>query len=40
MPNDLDFGRLHQRLLIADTRRQRVQIYNRLQDYAVPSRTI
>ena len=40
MPADLVFDTLNQRLIIADTQRQRVQIYNKIQDYAVPSRTI
>ena len=40
MPADLVFDTLNQRLIIADTQRQRVQIYNKLQDYAIPSRTI
>ena len=40
MPNDLVFDQVHNRLIVADTQRQRIQIYNKLKDYAVPSRTI
>jgi len=40
MPSDLVFDTANQRLLVADTQRQRIQIYNKLKDYAIPSRTI
>jgi DNA-binding beta-propeller fold protein YncE len=40
MPNDLVFDAVHDRLIVADTQRQRIQIYNKLKDYTVPSRTI
>ena len=40
MPTDLVFDTVNHRLIIADTQRQRIQIYNKLQDYTVPSRTI
>ena len=40
MPSDLVFDTANQRLLVADTQRQRIQIYNKLKDYTIPSRTI
>ncbi len=40
LPTDLVFDAVHQRLIVADTQRQRIQIYNKLQDYTIPSRTI
>jgi DNA-binding beta-propeller fold protein YncE len=40
MPNDLVFDSAENRLIIADSQRQRIQIYNKVNDYSVPSRTI
>lgn len=40
LPTGLVFDTVNQRLIVADTQRQRLQIYNKLKDYAVPSRTI
>ena len=40
LPSDLVFDTAHQRLVVVDTQRMRLQIYNKLKDYTVPSRTI
>ncbi len=40
MPTDLLFDPVGRRIIIADAQRQRIQIYNKLDDYTVPSRTI
>jgi hypothetical protein len=40
MPTDLAFDPIENRLVIADSQRQRIQIYNKVNDYTVPSRTI
>jgi DNA-binding beta-propeller fold protein YncE len=40
LPTDLVFDTVHQRLIVVDTQRQRLQIYNKLKDYTAPSRTI
>ena len=40
MPADLVFDNVNRRLIVADTQRQRVQIYNKLKDYTPPSRTL
>ena len=40
LPTDLVFDAINQRLIVADTQRQRLQIYNKPKDYTVPSRTI
>ena len=40
MPADLVFDNVNQRLIVADTQRQRIQIYNKLKDYSPPSRTL
>ena len=39
-PTDLVFDKVNQRLVVADTQRMRLQIYNKLKDYTVPSRTL
>ena len=40
MPTDLVFDNVNRRLIVADTQRQRIQIYNKLKDYTPPSRTL
>ena len=40
LPADLVFDKVHQHLIIADTQRQRLQIYHKPKDYTVPSRTL
>ena len=40
LPADLAFDTVHQRLIVVDTQRMRLQIYNKLKDYTAPSRTI
>jgi sugar lactone lactonase YvrE len=40
LPTDMVFDRVLQRLVVVDTQRMRLQIYNKVKDYAVPSRTI
>lgn len=40
LPAGLVFDTTHQRLIVADTQRQRLQIYNKPKDYIAPSRTI
>ena len=40
LPSDLVFDAVHQRLVVVDTQRMRLQIYNKLKDYTAPSRTI
>ncbi len=40
LPADLVFDTVHHRLIVVDTQRMRLQIYNKLKDYTAPSRTI
>ena len=40
MPTDLVFDPVENRSISADSQRQRIQIYNKVNDYTVPSRTI
>jgi DNA-binding beta-propeller fold protein YncE len=40
LPTGLVFDTANQRLIVADTQRQRLQIYNKPKDYTVPSRTL
>jgi len=40
MPTDLVFDTVNQRLIVVDTQRMRLQIYNKLKDCTIPSRTI
>ncbi len=40
LPSDLVFDVAGQRLVVVDTQRMRLQIYNKLKDYTPPSRTI
>ena len=40
LPAGLVFDTVNQRLIVADTQRQRLQIYNKPKEYTVPSRTL
>ncbi len=40
LPSDLVFDTVNQRLVVVDTQRMRLQIYNKLKDYTPPARTI
>ena len=40
MPTGLAFDTAHERLVVVDTQRMRLQIYNKMKDYTVPSRTL
>ena len=40
LPTGLVFDTVNQRLIVVDTQRMRLQIYNKLKDYTPPSRTL